>query len=152
MKKTIPVFPQPTSCFKTLSSATASPVRKKTDVVQGKYSGAAAAEEAEKNCVAGENPEFAKEMGWPVKSPALLPGSLLPRTRIVAYYGNPLSKRMGALGQYETKDMILRLKAEAKRWSDAEPVNTGTAGTSSDRRGCPGRAGQGGKIPDDHAG
>jgi hypothetical protein len=56
-----------------------------------------------------------------VKSPALLPGSILPRKRIVAYYGNPLSKRMGALGEYEPKDMIRRLKAEAKRWNAADP-------------------------------
>ena len=34
-----------------------------------------------------------KEGKWPVKGPAPLPGSLLPNNRIIAYYGNPLSKR-----------------------------------------------------------
>jgi len=121
VKKTVPVFPQPTSCFTTLSSASASPSRKKTAVVQGKHTGAAAAEEANKTRVAGEDPEFAKKMGWPVKYPAALPGSILPEKRIVAYYGNPLSKRMGALGEYEKGDMIRRLKAESKRWVDADP-------------------------------
>src|SRR5262245_30614369 len=36
---------------------------------------------------------------WPVKGPDILPGSILPHKRIVAYYGNPLSKRMGILGE-----------------------------------------------------
>src|SRR4051812_27614342 len=31
---------------------------------------------------------------WPVDSPAPLPGAILPAKRIVAFYGNPLSKRM----------------------------------------------------------
>src|SRR4051794_23082968 len=37
---------------------------------------------------------------WPnPAAPAPLPGSILPAKRIVAYYGNPLSKRMGILGE-----------------------------------------------------
>src|SRR5688572_27508275 len=35
---------------------------------------------------------------WPVKTDPPLPGSILPASRIVAFYGNPLSKRMGILG------------------------------------------------------
>src|SRR5437763_13246598 len=35
--------------------------------------------------------------GWPVRTPAPLAGSILPNKRIVAFYGNPLSKRMGIL-------------------------------------------------------
>ena len=54
--------------------------------------------------LAGEDPVFAKQRGWPVNFPAPLPGSILPRKRIVAYYGNPLSKRMGALGEYPKDD------------------------------------------------
>ena len=46
---------------------------------------------------------------WPVKGPAPLPGAILPGKRIVAYYGNPLSKRMGVLGEYEPDDMLRRL-------------------------------------------
>jgi len=42
---------------------------------------------------AGEDPEYAKKKGWPVKYPEPLPGSILPGKRIVAYYGNPLSKK-----------------------------------------------------------
>jgi len=70
---------------------------------------------------AGENPDFAAQKGWPVKSPAALPGAILPRKRIVAYYGNPLSKRMGALGEFQKDDMLRRLKGEVARWQAADP-------------------------------
>ncbi|QWV94154.1 hypothetical protein KP004_02890 [Geomonas oryzisoli] len=70
---------------------------------------------------AGEDPDFAAKKGWPVKSPAPLPGSILPQKRIVAYYGNPLSKRMGALGEYQKDDMLQRLKREAAKWQAADP-------------------------------
>jgi hypothetical protein len=70
---------------------------------------------------AGESPEFAQKCGWPVNCPAPLPGAILPQRRIVAYYGNPLSKRMGALGEYPKDEMLRRLKAEAARWQAADP-------------------------------
>jgi len=70
---------------------------------------------------AGEDPEYARSKGWPVKMPAPLPGSILPGKRIVAYYGNPLSKRMGALGEYPKEDMLRRLKGEVARWEKADP-------------------------------
>ena len=72
-------------------------------------------------CRAGEDPDFAARKGWPVKFPTPLPGSILPQKRIVAYYGNPLSKRMGALGEYEKDEMLKRLKREADRWQAADP-------------------------------
>ena len=37
---------------------------------------------------------------WPVQTPYPLDGAILPFKRIVAYYGNFLSKGMGVLGQY----------------------------------------------------
>jgi len=69
----------------------------------------------------GEDPEFARQKGWPVKSPAPLPGSILPGKRIIAYYGNPLSKRMGVLGEYRKDDMLRRLGQEVSRWEAADP-------------------------------
>src|SRR5688500_6013524 len=33
-----------------------------------------------------------KHPGWPVKGPAPADGALLPQKRIIAFYGNPLSK------------------------------------------------------------
>jgi hypothetical protein len=58
---------------------------------------------------------------WPVPGPAPLPGSILPAKRIVAYYGNPFSKRMGALGEYPKDDMLRRLDREVAAWNRADP-------------------------------
>jgi hypothetical protein len=71
---------------------------------------------------AGEDPEFARKMGWPVNGPAPLAGAILPGQRIVAYYGNPLSKRMGALGEFEPQDMLRRLERQAEEWRKADPA------------------------------
>jgi hypothetical protein len=71
---------------------------------------------------AGEDPAFAEKMGWPVEGPAPLAGAIVPAKRIVAYYGNPLSKRMGALGEYEPRDMISRLNRQAEEWRKADPA------------------------------
>ena len=70
---------------------------------------------------AGEDPEFAKQHGWPVKTPPVLPGSILPGKRIVAYYGNPRSTKMGALGEYPKDEMLRRLKVEVAKWEKADP-------------------------------
>lgn len=71
---------------------------------------------------AGESPEYAKKCGWPVPCPSPLPGSILPSKRIVAYYGNPLSKKMGALGEFPKDEMLQRLKGEVARWQAADPA------------------------------
>ena len=52
---------------------------------------------------------------------ALPKGPLLPESRIVTYYGNPLSKRMGILGEIPVPEMLARLDAEAKNWQKADP-------------------------------
>ncbi len=70
---------------------------------------------------AGEDPEYAKQCGWPVQTPPILPGSILPQKRIVAYYGNPKSKKMGALGEYPKDEMLRRLKVEVANWEKADP-------------------------------
>ena len=69
----------------------------------------------------GEDPEFARRCGWPVQAPTTLPGSILPSHRIVAYYGNPKSKKMGALGEYPKDEMLRRLKVEVAKWEKADP-------------------------------
>lgn len=94
---------------------------------------------------AGEDPEFAKRCGWPVKCPPPLPGSILPHKRIVAYYGNPLSKRMGALGEYPKDDMLRRLKGETTRWEKADPshpVQPALHLIAVVAQGVPGKAGK----------
>jgi hypothetical protein len=57
---------------------------------------------------------------WPVKGPDPLPGSLIPEHRIVAFYGNPLSKRMGILGEVEPDEMLRRLEQQATEWAAAD--------------------------------
>ncbi|MDQ6612368.1 MAG: hypothetical protein M3Y64_08040 [Gemmatimonadota bacterium] len=58
---------------------------------------------------------------WPVKTVAPLPGSILPTNRIVAFYGNPLSKKMGVLGEYPKDEMFRRLDHEVAAWTRADP-------------------------------
>jgi hypothetical protein len=58
---------------------------------------------------------------WPVKGPEPLPGAILPAKRIIAYYGNPLSKRMGVLGEYPSDQMLKMLDEEVAAWNRADP-------------------------------
>lgn len=59
---------------------------------------------------------------WPVKgAPYPLPGAILPFKRIVAYYGNLYSKKMGILGELPPREMISKLKSEVKAWERADP-------------------------------
>lgn len=59
---------------------------------------------------------------WPVKNtPYPLAGAILPFKRVIAYYGNLHSKKMGALGEYAPKEMWKRLHVEVKRWEKADP-------------------------------
>ncbi len=58
---------------------------------------------------------------WPVKSAYPLPGAILPYKRIVAFYGNLYSKRMGILGELPKEPMLKKLKEETDRWKIADP-------------------------------
>ena len=57
---------------------------------------------------------------WP-KGPAALPGALLPGSRIVAYYGNPHSKKMGVIGEYPEQQMLGMLDRTVAAWKAADP-------------------------------
>ena len=70
---------------------------------------------------AGEDPRFAQQRGWPVNGPRALPGAILPEKRIVCYYGNPNSTRMGALGEFPREEMLRRLNGEVEKWTQADP-------------------------------
>jgi len=60
---------------------------------------------------------------WPiVKQPFPLEGAILPFQRIVAYYGNLYSKKMGALGEYPPKELWRRLNIELAAWKKADPT------------------------------
>jgi hypothetical protein len=60
---------------------------------------------------------------WPVRGPAPLPGSVLPAKRIVAFYGNPLSRRMGILGELDPEEMLRTLDAETAAWNRLDPAH-----------------------------
>src|SRR5207302_1913888 len=59
---------------------------------------------------------------WPVPGPAPLPGSLLPSRRIVAFYGNPISKGMGILGEIPPDQMLAKLDTIVAQWRAADPL------------------------------
>ena len=61
-----------------------------------------------------------EEPVWPVKGPDPLPGSVLPAKRIVAFYGNPLSKGMGILGALPPDRMLAKLDSEVAKWAAAD--------------------------------
>lgn len=58
---------------------------------------------------------------WPVKAPYPLPGAILPYHRIIAYYGNLYSKRMGILGELPKDQMLQKLQQEVAHWQKADP-------------------------------
>ena len=83
--------------------------------------------------------------GWPVKGPETLPGSILPNQRIIAYYGNPLSKRMGILGELPHEEMLARLDEEVAAWQKADPatpVKPALHMVAITAQGSPGNAGK----------
>ncbi len=60
---------------------------------------------------------------WPVRNqPLPLKGALLPYNRIVAYYGNLYSKRMGILGELPPASMWERLHQEVEAWQKADTL------------------------------
>ncbi|MFC5282485.1 hypothetical protein [Pedobacter alpinus] len=60
---------------------------------------------------------------WPVKNDVLpIDGAILPFNRIIVYYGNLYSKKMGALGEYAPKEMWKMLHAEVAKWNKADTV------------------------------
>jgi len=59
---------------------------------------------------------------WPVPAERPLPGSILPYKRIVAYYGNLYSSRMGILGELPADEMLKSLDLEVKKWEKADTL------------------------------
>ncbi len=58
---------------------------------------------------------------WPADAPYPKPGAILPFKRIVAYYGNFYSTKMGVLGEYDAPTMLAKLRSEKARWEAADP-------------------------------
>ena len=60
---------------------------------------------------------------WPVKNLSYPKngGAILPFNRVIAYYGNLYSRKMGALGEYDEEEMLAKLQAEVDAWNQADP-------------------------------
>ena len=56
---------------------------------------------------------------WPKHDAA--DGALLPANRIIAYYGNPHSQKMGVIGEYPEADMLGRWDRTVQEWKTADP-------------------------------
>lgn len=61
---------------------------------------------------------------WPVKTAYPLGGASLPFSRVIAFYGNFFSKRMGILGELPADEMLKKLKGEVERWEAADTLTT----------------------------
>ena len=57
---------------------------------------------------------------WPTKAAYPLPGAILPYNRIVAFYGNLYSKRMGVLGRLPKDSMLAQLLQEVAKFQAAD--------------------------------
>jgi hypothetical protein len=60
------------------------------------------------------------EHPWPVEPIYPKPGALLPFNRIVAFYGNLYSTRMGILGALPPDEMLEKLGKEVRSWQAAD--------------------------------
>jgi hypothetical protein len=58
---------------------------------------------------------------WPVKAAYPNPGAIFPDNRIIAFYGNLYSKRMGILGEIPRDSMFTKLLQEVADWQEADP-------------------------------
>ncbi|MBX9929481.1 MAG: hypothetical protein K2X99_11260 [Gemmatimonadaceae bacterium] len=105
-------------CFLSFPAAAQSPTPKRAATRAGK----AAVKAAPQPSIDWEAREDSiLDAKWPVRMPTPLPGSLLPANRIIAYYGNLYSKRMGVLGEYPRDEMLRMLDAEVAAWKKADP-------------------------------
>ena len=93
--------------------------------LQARLDTAAAAQRADstrKRPGSGRDPVYAVEKGWYPKMPAFRDGSILPCSRVVAYYGNPREKKMGVLGEYPRDEMFRRFDRQVDDWRKADPA------------------------------
>ena len=58
---------------------------------------------------------------WPAAAPYPHGGAILPFQRIIAYYGNFYSTRMGILGELPREDVLARLASTSAAWEEVDP-------------------------------
>jgi len=121
-----PAKTQSTSKAESLGTTTKQPTgTKKAQSTATRKSSDTAAKPAKKTWTGGRN-GFVVDSAeaaslWPVEGPEPLPGAVVPSKRIVAYYGNPLVKKMGILGELPPEQMLAKLDGELERWRKADP-------------------------------
>lgn len=118
-----PVPPAPAETTGTATSSTLSLIAKDSAPKEPPITVPSVAKRTKKDSIALVSAIRAgrRSTKWPVKAPAPLPGSILPAKRIVAYYGNPLSKRMGILGELPPEQMLAKFDKEIAAWNRADP-------------------------------
>jgi hypothetical protein len=82
---------------------------------------------------------------WPAHAAYPDAGAVLPFKRIVAYYGNFYSTRMGILGEYPPDKMLPMLTSTADAWATADPstpVVPAVDYIAVSAQGVPGREGK----------
>lgn len=82
---------------------------------------------------------------WPAKTPFPKEGAILPFKRVIAYYGNLYSTRMGILGELPRPQMLAKLKSEVEKWEKADPntpVQPALHYIAVTAQGSPGAAGK----------
>jgi hypothetical protein len=67
------------------------------------------------------SPQATKARLWPAQAPYPNARAILPFKRVVAYYGNFYSTKMGVLGEYETEEMLAKLASTTAAWTEADP-------------------------------
>lgn len=82
---------------------------------------------------------------WPATAPRPLAGAVLPFHRIVAFYGNLYSKKMGILGELPKDEMLKKLQGEVAKWQAADsslPVIPALHYVAVTAQGAPGADGK----------
>ncbi|MFN8407384.1 MAG: hypothetical protein U0X71_07890 [Sphingobacteriaceae bacterium] len=83
---------------------------------------------------------------WPVKNqPYPLAEAILPFKRIIAYYGNLYSKKMGILGELPPDEMLAKLDGEVRAWEKVDsltPVQPALHYIAVVAQGSPGKDGK----------
>ncbi|OKL40604.1 hypothetical protein A3841_19675 [Pontibacter flavimaris] len=67
-------------------------------------------------------PAVSEPAAWSYPGPEPLPGAILPGKRIIAFYGNLLSTRMGILGELPPEEMLAKLDEEVANWTKADSL------------------------------
>lgn len=120
-------------------------VAKKTPVIAGKVYDQKTIDTAKYNAIMLQLANNDTTGLWPVKTPYPLAGAVLPFNRIVAFYGNLYSKKMGILGEIPKNDMLKKLKEEVAYWQSADsslPVIPALHYVAVTAQGAPGKDGK----------